>query len=475
MADSQGGGSIGERLARVTRRAPDRIAIIEREARRSYAELDAAVDRVACGVGLAVGTRPGSVALLFENRIPTIETIFGVSRCARAYVALDAGDPDDRLRLILRDSEPAALLTERALLPRARALAARSCMVIAVEDLPRAQTVVLPRVEEEGVANLYYTSGSTGVPKGVCQTQRNVLYFADVYAQTLRIGDADRVSLLYTMSFSASMMDMFGALFNGATLCAYDVRRAGVAPLGEWLDRERISVLHAVPTVFRGVFAALAEGRRLEHLRAIDLGGETVFDSDVALFRAHPRSDCILVNHLAATEANVIAQYVVTHESACPQGVLPVGKSHEGVSVQVRRADGSRAEIGEVGDLVVSSAYLSPGYWRRAELDAAAFAPDPDRPEARRYLTGDLARIDGGGDLRFLGRRGNRVKIRGQSIELAEVEAALSACPGVVKSAVIASSEKGSPEPTRLVAYLVAEEAVRDPLFIRRRLAERLP
>ncbi len=476
MPDGGKGRTIGERLARIALSVPERIALREDDERRTYAELDAAANAIARHLRNVRAPGAAFVALLFENKIPAIEAIFGVARCGLAYVPLDAGDPDDRLRLIVGDSEPELMLTERGLLDRARTLVPAGCTAIAIEDLTRAATIEPVDVDEHAIANLYYTSGSTGVPKGVAQTHRNVLYFADAYARTLSIGEDDRVSLLYTLSFSASMMDMFGALFNGATLCAYDVRRAGVGLLAQWLDRERISVLHAVPTVFRGLASSLNPERRLEHLRAIDLGGETVFESDVELFRAHTRPDGMLVNHLAATEANVIAQHVVRHGDPCAKGILPVGKPPQGVEVQVRRADGSAAGIDEVGNLVVSSPYLSPGYWRRPELNAAAFAAHPDRADARCYFTGDRARIDGEGDLHFLGRQGSRVKVRGQSIDLNEVEAALAACPGVAKSAVIAAGEEGNPESTRLIAYLaVAEERARDPLFVRRRLAERLP
>ena len=470
--------SIGGRLVRIAERLPRRIALVEGEVRVSYGQLDTAATGIARRIQAAQGARPGFVCLLFENKIPAIEAIFGASKCGRAYVPLDAGDPDERLRFILQDSEPVALITERNLLERARALVSPGCAVIDIER-PDIEAVAdpLPDVGSETLANLYYTSGSTGTPKGVCQTHQNVLFFADAYANTLRIGEADRLSLLYTLSFSASMMDIFSGLLNGATLCAYDVRRGGIASLAEWLDRERITVLHAVPTVFRGLFSALAPERKLEHLRAIDLGGETVFDSDVELFRRHTLQSCILVNHLAATEANVIAQHVVEHESPLPaEGILPVGRSPRGLTVQLVREDGSAPETGEVGGIVVSSAHVSPGYWRRPELNAAAFSTDPIEPGERRYFTGDLGRIDHEGNLHFLGRKGSRIKIRGQSIDLSEVEAALAACPGIVKSAVVAASSGWQLEPDRLIAYLVVgENAERSPLFIRRRVAARLP
>jgi amino acid adenylation domain-containing protein len=475
MPGDQGGGSIGERLARVALRLPDRVAVVEREAQLTYAALDARANAVAARIHSACA-RPGFVALLFEAKIPAVAALFGASRSARAYVPLDAGDPDQRLGLIVADSEPAVLFTERALMARARALAPAGCPVLALEDIEDgASAPAAGVVADDALANLYYTSGSTGQPKGVSQTQRNVLYFADAYARALRITQRDRVSLLYTLSFSASMMDIFGALFNGATLCAYDVRRDGVAGLGEWLDRERVSVLHAVPTVFRGLLAG-RNGRPLEHLRAIDLGGETVYESDVELFRRHTGEDCVLVNHLAATECNVVAQYVVRHDDPPhPEGILPVGRSPAGVSVEILRSDGNPARIGEVGDLVVRSAYLSPGYWRRPDLDAAAFSEAADAARSRRYRTGDTGRIDAEGNLHFLGRTGSRVKIRGQSIDLSEVEAALAACHGVVECAVVACRD-GAAEPDRLAAHLVVADGVaRDFLAIRRQLAKRLP
>lgn len=470
--------TIGVRLAAVARRLPDKTAITEQEARVSFWELDVAATGVAERIVAAAEDRQGPVFLLFASKIAAIEAIFGASRSGRAYVPLDAGDPDERLRFIVQDSKPIALLTEGRLLDRAHELVRFGCTIINVERLEHLREArPLPEVAPDSLANLFYTSGSTGEPKGVGQTHRNFLFFATAYAQVLRILEADRVSLLYTLSFSASSLDIFAALLNGATLCAYNMRRDGIPPLADWLDRERITVLHAVPTVFRELMGSLAPERKLGHLRAIDLGGEAVFDSDVELFRRHTLEHCILVNHLAATEANVIAQHVVGHRGEhASGGILPVGRSPERLRVLIRRDDGSEAATDEVGEIVVSSPHVSPGYWRRPELDAAAFSADPAIAGWRRYVTSDLGRIDGEGNLHFVGRRGSRVKIRGQSVDLNEVEAVLCACPGVTKAAVLASCGRAQAEPDRLVAYLaVGSEAERDPLLLRRRLARRLP
>lgn len=469
--------TIGTRLARVAQRAPDKPAIVERHARVTYRALDERANAIAARL-LASGVEaPGRTCLYFERKIPAIAAMFGAARAGYPYVVLDANDPADRTRFIVGDCEPCAVLTERTLVDRARTVAQDRCSVIAIEDVAPAIGFMAPAVAPDSIIYIWYTSGSTGQPKGVIQTHRNLLFFADSYARSLHISDADRHSLLYTLSFNASAPDIFGGMLSGgATLCTYDLRRDGLPWLADWLDRERVSLLHCVPTVFREVFERLAKGRVLPHLRVVDLGGEAVFRSDVELFKAHTLDSCILVNQLASTEAQVIAQHVVTHTT--PMGdtsVVPVGRCLDGVRVDIRTGDGRLAGPGETGEMIVCSEFISRGYWRRPELAAIAFSHDPDDPLIRRYHSGDLGRVDEEGNLHFLGRGGGRVKIRGQSVELTEVEAALASCEAVARCAVLADTD-ASTDTTRLIAVLAMQANQKaDATDIRRQLAARVP
>src|SRR5262249_3182094 len=274
--------TIGERLTTIARRHAAKTAIVEGEASVSYAELDAAAGAVAGRLAALGGERPRVGCLVFSSKLAAIEAMFGANHCGRAYVSLDAGDPDERLRFIVKDSEPIAVLTEEALLARARALAGAGCEVIDIGALsPASGPLRLPAVSPDSPAYVVYTSGSTGAPKGVCQTQRNLLFFADAFARTLEITEADRVSLVFSLSFGASNMNIFPGLLNGATLCTFDVRAHGVAKFVEWLERERVSVLHTMPTLFRELMGSLGPDRRLAHLRAINLSSEALFASDV--------------------------------------------------------------------------------------------------------------------------------------------------------------------------------------------------
>ncbi|HJU23365.1 MAG TPA: AMP-binding protein, partial [Casimicrobiaceae bacterium] len=332
-------------------------------------------------------------------------------------------------------------------------------------------------VEQDALLFLCYTSGSTGQPKGVSQTHRNRLLALDAYVKSLCIDERDRLSLVYTLSFNAADLDIHAAVLTGAALCAYDPRRDGVRELADWLDRNRVTVLHAVPTLFREIAKRLPPARVLPHLRAIVLGGEAVFPSDVALFRAHTRPDCVLVNQLAATEVGVIAQHVIDHATPLSSdAIVPVGSCPGGVVVTIRREDGNTAGREEAGEMVVGSRYLSPGYWRRPELDAVTFGADRTHAGWREYRSGDVGRIDALGNLHFLGRKGSRVKIRGHSVELPEIEGALSSYPGLAKAAVIATSEAPHAPDARLVAYVAMDEGQsRDGALLRRHLASRLP
>ncbi len=476
MAEESRARAFGARFEDVARRLPHKAAIVEDGHAIDYATLESTSRAIAARIEAAAAGRSGFAALLFSRKTTTVQAMVASLRCGRAYVPLDGGDPDERLGFVLHDGAPAILLTDRTLAARARSLAGATCAVVEIDGDERPDPAfTLPEVAPDSLAYVLYTSGSTGSPKGVTQTQRGVMFFADAFVRRLSLGEADRLSLLWTMSFAAANMHVYGGLLNGATVCAYDLRRDGIDGLAQWLDRERITAIHAFPTVLRGLCATLPPGANLRHVRVIDIGAEATYTSDVALFVAHTRDDAILVNQLGASEADCIAQHVVSHGDPLPKdAILPLGRTTPGVDVRIRRDDGSDAAVDEAGAIVVCSAHVSPGYWNRPDLDAQFLPPDPRHPGRRCYVSGDRGRIDAEGRLHFLGRTGSRVKIRGLSVDLAEVDAALAALPGVVRCAALAPAAEEGKEAERIVACLTVAAAV-EPAELRRQLAQRLP
>ncbi len=465
------------RIEAVAARYPANTAVESDATKLTYSQLLSDANAVARAICSGYSGPAGRVALLFDDRVATLIAILGALKSGHAYVPLDAVDPAARIQFILNDCEPFALIADAAHLTQARQLAPKGCRVIPIDEaIASASAAPLPVIRPETLAYIFYTSGSTGHPKGVCQVHRNILHFADCYRNALRIGAEDRLSLLFSLSFSASNMDIYPGLLSGATLCPYNLRSHGIPSLAGWLEREAITVFHAVPTMFRHLAKSLETPHVFDRIRAIDLGGEAIFTSDVELFRRHFPPGCLFVNHLAATEANVIAQYFVDRDQSFQGLAVPAGRSPEGLEVKILRPDGSAADPDEIGEIAIHSPFVSPGYWKRPEQNALAFSDDAERPGWRIFRPGDLGRFDPDHNLHFLGRQGTRVKIRGNTIDLVEVEAALRACERVRDAAVIASASDDPQETDKLVAYVVAKSIHdRDPKKIRSDLARHLP
>ena len=467
--------TIPTRFAAVVAKWPDAVAIEERRLVR-YAELARWAESVAVQLP-AVGSAPGRVAILADDRTTAIASMLGTACSGHAYVPLDGGDPDARLRLIVEDAAPCAIVADPAQADRARTLGDRLCPVLVVDgdslESPSQPRLCSP-ASPDSLVFVQYTSGSSGRPKGVRQTHRNVLFYADAYARTLGMRDGDRLSLLYTLSFSASNMDIYGGLLRGATLCPRDLRREGVRGLAQWLLDRKITILHTVPTVLRELTRCLEETQSFPDLRGIDLGGEAFFAEDIRRFAPHVDRDCLFVNHLAATEISVISQFAIRADTPLPPGLLPAGRSPDGVEVTILTDSGEPAAPGDSGRIAIDSGHLSPGYWRRPELDVA-FTALPDRPGWRRFLTEDRGSIDAAGLLHFTGRSGARVKIRGHSVDPHEIEAALLACDNVSEAAVTAEDSAGQ-EAVRLVAFVVPGPATGTTAAdLHQQLAQRLP
>jgi len=452
--------SIAARFERIADVHRDRLALHTPERTLNYQQFNAEANRIAHAVGhLVPGIPAGRIALLFEQGEGGILSIFGTLKTGHAFVPLDAADGSDRMRNILADCQPVAILTDSGHLAAAESLNDGGVPIVCVDNLPADLPTSNPNipVDEDADAYVFYTSGSTGNPKGVRQSQRNLQHFVAVYSRTLELGAEDRLTLFYSLAFSASNMDVFGALLSGAALFPYDIRKQGTAALGDWLDRHAITILHAVPTVYRHLTRQLPAGRILGSIRGVDLGGEAVYATDVELHRSHFREGCVLINHLAATEASVIAQQVIDPLTVAGGEMLPVGPPSDGMEIHVLDSGGSPVEAGGTGEIVLVSRYISPGYWQQPELDARAFGLDAARPGWRTYRSGDLGYFSENGNLHFLGRKDHRVKVRGHTVDTSEIESAIRATMGVRDVAVVLQEETGSAESGRLVAFLAGD------------------
>jgi amino acid adenylation domain-containing protein len=475
-AAAAAGATVFERFEAMVSACPDELAYENGPLSLSYSKL-AGKARAARSRILALGPpEPGIVGILTADRVNALAAIFGAAGSGHAYVLLDVNDPDKRLAKIAGEAHPFAVLADEALLGRAASLAAKPDAAIDLDHLGDGDDEHAPLpTSPDSLLYVSFTSGSTGVPKGVCQTHRNLIFYVDAYIEAMEIKAGDPISWLFAHGASASNMDIYGALLTGARLCAFEVKDASFAAMARWIDESGITLLHTVPTVVRELADAVTRDKVFDSVSVVDLAGEMLFANDVARMRPHFRPDCRILNRLAATEASFIASLEVTEAHEKAEGALPVGKPLAGIEVAILRDDGGDAERGETGAIAIDSPHVCTGYLNRPDLDAEAFSDVAGRIGWRRYRSADLGFIDDAGNLNFIGRSGSRIKLRGQAVDLAEVEAALYECPGVTGAAVLPRSGEGE-EAREILAYLtLSPGTAREAGEIRKQLAEALP
>lgn len=473
--------SIPTRFEQLVEKVGHRSAVEDGDVALTYTELNRAANTIAHAILARRGPGQEPVALVLPGGAPAAAAILGILKAGKWYVPLDVSHPAGRLAQLLEEAQTPLLLTDNAHLSLARSLARDSGGVVNVDVLNvDALDAALPDVNPglavpaDAFAYLLYTSGSTGRPKGVVQTHRNVLHQMMLYINALKLTSEDRVTQLHSHAFSASRLDIFGALLSGAALCSFPIAAEGIDSLARWLNSARVTVFHWFPTGFRRLVDAMNDADLLPDLRLIVLGSESLLGHDVELYKRHFSSTCVLVNRYGSTETGNISCHVMDKQSAVPAEPMPVGYAVDDVVVTVLDESGRELGRNQIGEIAVRSAYLSPGYWRRPDLTSEAFSPASGSPRETVYRTGDLGQLLADGCLLHFGRKDSQVKVRGYRVELGEVERTLMDHPAVTASAV--STWQEGAQDARLVAYYVAGDGPAPaPGSLRTFLESRLP
>lgn len=286
---------------------------------------------------------------------------------------------------------------------------------------------------EGGGGTVVRTSGTTGLPRGVLLESYSMLHHAELMAEAERIDVTSRLSWLAPPGVAAAQSHLFAALLRGACLCPFEPARGGLREMTAWLRRERVSHLHATPSLIRAWLRSLPEAASFPDLACIKLGGEPAHAADVQLMRRHLATMPRVINGLGMSEASGnIACGEITAEDADSGGLLPVGYPVAGRSVTLEDERGRAVGPGQTGEIVVQDPWVASGYsppWPEGRISGH---------EANRTLrTGDVGRWDSGGRLVHLGRIDDRIRIRGMTVDLADVEARVASLPTVAQVTVI--------------------------------------
>jgi non-ribosomal peptide synthetase component F len=385
--------SVASLFEQQVERAPEATAVKDGRLRLSYAEVNRAANRAASTLR-ARGLDPvRPVALLFHHTAAMIPAMLGVLKAGGWYAPLDPSHPAPRNAAILREIGAGLVLTDGEGLASARAYGLSEAQFVDLDSTAGAvddRNPDLP-ISPGAPACVLYTSGSTGQPKGVVLDQRAVLHRAMLYTNDYAIGSADRLALLQSYVFNASVREIYAALLSGAGLHIYSLKRNGVHQLAGWLEAERITVLYMVPAAWR-VFLNTLQGERFDELRVIRLGGEPVLAQDVEGFQRHFGPGCLLANALASTETGTICQVFMDNQTRVGGRLAPVGLAVQHKEISLLDGDGRPVEDGATGEIVVASALYGPGRFlpcrpgHRCTLRQRT-RPDANRPHRRRGLS----------------------------------------------------------------------------------------
>ena len=467
-------------------RTPDQPAVSHGKRTWSYGELARQAETVA-RVLRERGLKQGEVVAVYGPRsFGLICTVMGVLLSGGVLLLIDPNLPDRRKQLMLRQAGAKILLNigseeaQDSWLERDAELtilfvgAANGRCVRDSLDLAKA---ILPELAPDQPAYIFFTSGSTGVPKGVLGSHKGLSHFLHWQRETFTIGPQDRVAQLTNLSFDPVLRDIFLPLSSGAVLCLPEgADSLGADEILRWLESERISVLHTVPTLAQSWLIDSETEVCLKRMRWVFFAGEPLTENLVRRWRAtFPEGGGEIVNLYGPTETT-LAKCFYRIPADIPGGVQPVGCALPETQVLVLGDNHQPCGIGEPGEIVLRTPFRSLGYVNAPEENRQRFVKNPFRDDERDllYYTGDRGRYRPDGTLEILGRLDDQVKIRGVRIEPDEVTATLAGHP-LVQSCVVAGRKTDRDE-SYLAAYVVAAgEPTPTAAQLRSHLLEQLP
>ncbi|RCJ42557.1 hypothetical protein A6770_34400 [Nostoc minutum NIES-26] len=469
--------SIASRFLKQVINYPNKIAVKSRIYEWTYTDLNRRSDQIAQKILTTLGNQKERVAILFEHDAPMIAATLGVLKLGKTYVPLDGAFPKERLSYMLSDSAATAILTNSQNIKFAKSLVQNELPIINIdeinfgdEDFKSCQILAMP----EDIAYILYTSGSTGKPKGVMQSNRNVLHHMRIWTNSLHISSDDKLTLFSSYSWDSSVQDIFGALLNGACVSPFDVKHEGLENMCQWIIDQEITIYHSTVPLYRHLAKIITGQENFGELRLLILGGDIIHKGDVELYKKYFSDKSIIVNAYGSTESTTCLQYFVNKNTNLTQNVIPAGYAVDDTEVLLLNDDGEQVKVGEIGELVVKSAYIALGYWQKPDETAKKFQVDPTDIAKKSYRMGDLGYIQSDGSIALAGRKDFQTKIRGFRVEIGEIEATLSQHPKVQEAVVVVWED--TPLEKRLVAYIVVDQKQTFTITeLRSFLKERLP
>ncbi|RMZ58791.1 amino acid adenylation domain-containing protein [Chryseobacterium nematophagum] len=432
---------------------PNAIAIIDAEKKLTYLELDILSSQLADelirkGVG-----KEEIVAIHLPRSTQFVISILAVIKVGAAYLPLHLNESEHRLQYMVAESKCNIIISEKEYPHWEKTVEVVDVKKIVYSGLPSEEKYLfLEEIDESQLAYVMYTSGSTGIPKGVCITHSAISNFASDSLWNLE--NQARVLFHSQVAFDASTFEIWVPLLKGGTIVIAKEDSLNVDYLVKLIAQERVTSVFFTTMLFN--LLAKEKGAHLDGVKQILFGGEQCSPDSIAKMKQKlPNTE--IVHVYGPTETTTFfSSYSIPSDEIL--NTVPIGKPMDGMSAYILDNDFEQVVGKEIGELYISSGGIARGYLNQPFLTAEKFFPDPfGVPGSRMYQTGDLVYLNENGDLVFVGRKDQQVKVRGFRVELGEIEEALRAHPNVSESSVVAQkSENGN----QLLAYIVPNYSV---------------
>ncbi|WP_260850329.1 non-ribosomal peptide synthetase [Flavobacterium anhuiense] len=451
-------------------KTPEAAALVFEGLVMTYKELDERSNQLARYLESMGVISDSRIGILFNRSFDMIVGILGILKSGCTYVPLDPGLPSKRLSYILEDSGVNFLLYQEESLLSSLSVSEFIFFLDIRESLSYSSSSVVSSRTEDSVAYIMYTSGTTGLPKGILISDENVITLINDPLSEIAVTGSDRVLQWSNYAFDGSTYEIFGSLLNGASLYLIDKSVASdAAALSQAINRHELSVIFITTALFNSL--ADYDLSLLSSLRLLLFGGEKVSLTPVRKMLSGLGSGKIL-HVYGPTETTVYATCYVISEIPALAGTIPIGKPLTNTSLYVLNPSSDIVPIGVVGELCIGGSGVAAGYLNQEELTKENFIANPFVEGDRIYKTGDLVRWLADGNIEYIGRKDNQVKIRGYRIELGEIENVLSSLPEIGQCCVLAREDEGGNK--RLIGYVVTEGKL-DKADLQDRLKSSLP
>ena len=426
-------------LERITANYGHKLAVSDGSTNLTYSELLHSVRHLACAIAAAV-PEDKAVGLLLANSTWYPVAMLAAMLAGRPAVPLNSRDPVQRLAAVVAGARLPAIVSAgldlAAHWPNSSELRWIDANRCAATEAAAHVEALLPNVSVDSPAVILYTSGSTGVPKGIVNSQRSILQRVQQHVNSCHVGPDDVFMPLTGPATIAGCREMMTPILCGATLYLADIEAAGIRTVRQQMQQRRVTMTYLVPALLR-VLMDTTQHDIFSALRVVRIGGEKILWSDVALVRRVVADSCLIQIGYSSTETTG-TQWFLPADYPEQGATVPIGFVLPGIEYAI--VDDNRHSVApaEDGELLVKSMHVTLGYWENGQT--VPLPPDPDNPRLRIFATGDLVQGDDCGFMRIVGRKGRQIKINGRRVEPAELELVLRRAPHVSDAVAIVTN-----------------------------------